>query len=315
MAKGFKRNTTALIFAFVFLFSALLLGQRLAMAESTDNIKDYLDYLSADEIEEVQGLINEAVKNTNLDLVIVITDNTEGKSSMDYADDFFDYNGFGIGDDASGLLMLINMDIREVWISTTGKAIDIFTDDRISNLIDPIYGYLTNDNYFGASKEFVKQVEYFAKKGVPEGQHREETKNPGSIGQIPGTQPNQGNNGPIVVPSQPYRPGRSTTTYLERAAAIMKSPGLYLIAIILSIVATAIASLSNKGKSTVGSRTYEEKGSFQLTRITDDFIRETTSRVKINNDTTTHGGGSGGARSSTHTSSSGRSHGGGGRKF
>ena len=32
---------------------------------------------------------------------------------MDYADDYYDYNGYGLGDNKSGLLLLIDMDVVE----------------------------------------------------------------------------------------------------------------------------------------------------------------------------------------------------------
>ena len=76
-------------------------------------------------------MIDEAVMQYDMDIVIVITDDVKGKSSMDFADDFYDDNGYGIGFDSSGLLFLVNMEDREVWISTAGTAIKVFTDARI----------------------------------------------------------------------------------------------------------------------------------------------------------------------------------------
>ena len=52
----------------------------------------------------------------NMDAVIVTSNNLNGKSQQDYADDYFDYNGYGVGEDKSGLLLLIDMDDRKVWI-------------------------------------------------------------------------------------------------------------------------------------------------------------------------------------------------------
>jgi len=107
-----KSSISALILLSFFFISYI--SQALVFAESSKNVKDYLNYLTAEE---------------KLDVVIVITDNTQGKSSRDFADDFYDYNGYGIGTRKSGLLMLVNMQNREIWISTCGDAIDIFTDN------------------------------------------------------------------------------------------------------------------------------------------------------------------------------------------
>ena len=61
--------------------------------------------------------------------VVVVTENSlDGKSAQDYADDFFDYNGHGYGDDDSGVLFLIGMDERKWAITTYGYGITAFTD-------------------------------------------------------------------------------------------------------------------------------------------------------------------------------------------
>ena len=41
-----------------------------------------------------------------MDAVIVTSNNLNGKSQQDYADDYFDYNGYGVGKEKSGLLSL-----------------------------------------------------------------------------------------------------------------------------------------------------------------------------------------------------------------
>ena len=111
----------------------MIIGPAYAVSGELSNVKDYLDYLTDDEESELQEAIDSVRTGYNLDVVIVITDDTEGKSSKDFADDYYDYNGHGVGSDSSGLLMLINMAEREVWISTTGKAIDIFRQQNCRN--------------------------------------------------------------------------------------------------------------------------------------------------------------------------------------
>ncbi len=258
-------------------------------AASTENIKDDLNFLTTEELDQIQSEIDRVVIEHDLDIVIVFTDDTEGKSSRDFADDYYDYNGYGVGSDASGLLMLINMNERDLWISTTGEAISIFTDNRIENVLDMVAPYLSDENYYQASMTFISQVEQYAFMGAP----------------IPGTPGNQG--------ESPYYPDISSPSYSywEKALGIMGSPIVYLVGIILALIGVGIASSGNKGKVTVDNRTYEEGGSFQLIDKRDDFINQTVTRTRIpKNNTSSSGGGS-----STHRGSSGRSHGGGGRKF
>lgn len=46
-----------------------------------------------------------------------------GAEPMDYADDYFDYKGYGMGEDKSGILFLVTMSERKFWMSTHGDAI------------------------------------------------------------------------------------------------------------------------------------------------------------------------------------------------
>lgn len=155
-----SRKFKVLIFLFVCLIA--LLPIRVEAAE-TDNVKDYLNYLSETEVQELQSRINEISNKCSLDTVIVITDNTDGKSSMQYADDFYDNNNYGLDAEKSGILMLVNMNAREVWISTKGAAITIFTDSTIKTMVNDITRYLSDKDYNGASSKFLEKVDYYTK--------------------------------------------------------------------------------------------------------------------------------------------------------
>ena len=60
-----------------------------------------------------------------MDVVIVTTYNTRSKSSQVYADDFYEENNIGRNNSGDGILLLIDLDNREVYISTSGAAIII----------------------------------------------------------------------------------------------------------------------------------------------------------------------------------------------
>lgn len=257
-------------------------------ASESNHVKDYLNYLTDHEINQLEQTIDTIRDEYSLDVVIVIVDDTEGKSSMDFADDYYDYNGYGIGEDYSGLLMLINMDQREVWISTTGRAIDIFTDSRISNMVNNIVGPLSEGRYYEASYSFLSDTKSYAKQGVPRNQYR-----------VDGVNEIQNNTAVYVKP-----------TYFQKVMSLIQFFPIYIVAFVISVVTTVLLSLSRKGKITINRQTYEKNNSFRLSEVTDRYIRQTTTRTKIHRNS---GGGSGG--SSVHTGSSGRSHGGGGGRF
>ena len=102
--------------------------------------------------------LEEISQKEKLDIVIVTATDLGGKTPQSYADDFFDYNGFGYGDDHNGILLLYRDDIpgfRDIYISTTGKAIKKFNpyiDSMLDDLVDP----LANDEYYDAFDLFIK---------------------------------------------------------------------------------------------------------------------------------------------------------------
>lgn len=115
----------------------------------SQKIYDFADLLTDSEEQRLKAEAREFVSLYELDLALVTTRDAEGKSSMAYADDFYDYNGFGLDESRSGLLLLIDMENRVVWLSTTGSAIELFSDERIQEITDGAASYLTNSDYFG----------------------------------------------------------------------------------------------------------------------------------------------------------------------
>lgn len=135
---------------------------------------DNANLMTEDEILDLNEKANALSEEYNMDIVIVTTDNAEGKSAREFADDYFDYNGFGVGENYDGALFLIDMDNREIYISTTGIAIRYFTDQRIDSILDQSYDSgLSGGDYYGAALGFLDGAEYYLQRGVPSDQYNE----------------------------------------------------------------------------------------------------------------------------------------------
>ena len=238
--------------------------QSSVLLASSNNVIDEMGFLSQNEINDLQAEI-ESIQDTYLmDVVIVITDDTQGKSSMEFADDYFDYNDFGIGAEYDGLLLLVNMNARELWISTTGsQTIDQYAG-AIDSMIDRISPFLSDGAYYEAGMEFVRQINSI---------ETNLTQNSSSAIQ---------------------------KTFLMKVVDMIKSPFPYIAGILIAAIATIAITLSSKGKVTVTNRTYETPGSFKLERQTDRFIRESVHRVKIENKSSSGGGSHMGSSGRSH---------------
>ncbi|MBP3926324.1 MAG: TPM domain-containing protein [Clostridium sp.] len=240
---------------------------------------DGADLLTEREEGELLAKLDEISERQQLDVVVVTTDSTEGQEPMAYADDFYDYSGYGFGENHDGVLLLVSMEEeeRDWWISTSGYGITAFTDAGISYLSKQFLSPLGDGKYEKAFTIYAELCDDFI------------------------TQARAG---------KPY-----DTKNLPRK----KLSPLWLFACLgLGFVfAYTMAEQKKRSLTTVslqsGALNYAAAGRLALCENADRFVdKNVTYRVLVreNKASEQRSGGN-----STHTGSSGRSHGGGGGKF
>lgn len=135
-------------------------------AEAMPRVVDQADLLSTSEEADLLDLLDEISFRHGMDVVVVTADTLDGQSPMAYADDFYDYNGYC--DD--GVLLLVSMEDRDWWISTTGYGITAFTDAGIEYLSDEFLPDLSAGDYAEAFDTYARLCDDFitrAKSGNP----------------------------------------------------------------------------------------------------------------------------------------------------
>ncbi|MGX6961610.1 TPM domain-containing protein [Vagococcus xieshaowenii] len=243
-------------------------------------VLDHAGLFTLEEKAKVEQEVKSFIAATNMDAVVLTINNAEGYATRDYAADFYDYNGYGIGKHFDGFIFIIDMDNREFYVVTSGKTHALLSDSRINTILDNAEPYMRNGNYALASQSVINTIEQFNLEGMPNGYiYNEET-------------------GQLIK--------QKKITGLEFLFA-------FVIASIAAIAAYASVNTKYSLKKSTYSYPYTSQGQLNLStqkndlvdvRVTKRFIpRPTTTRG-----TTTRGGGS-------FTSGSGRSHGGGGRGF
>ncbi len=153
----------------------LSVGSMAVWADQT-RVFDQAGLFSEAEIMQLEEEIAQCRKSTKMDVVIVSAYADGERSAEEYADDYYDYGGFGVGKKASGVLLLYYMDGPgqqggECYISTSGTMITLLTDERIENILDDVYGNLGNRDFTAASECFLEDVSAYVKKGVESGQY------------------------------------------------------------------------------------------------------------------------------------------------
>ena len=63
------------------------------------------------------------MERQSCDVIVVTVASLDGKTAESYADDYFDFNGYGLGQDRDGILLLLSMEDRDWAISTHGFAL------------------------------------------------------------------------------------------------------------------------------------------------------------------------------------------------
>ena len=254
--------------------------------DSSLKIYDYGELLTDDDEIYLKGLIDEYIEKYDMDLVIVTKKDYYGNMKR-YAQDFYDYNTFGINDTHDGVLLFLNVD-REgpiVEIVTTGQAILMYDDERISELMTSMRSAKTNGNK-AIVEIFIRRVSKYASRGIPESNkdyHIDEK------GNLKRNEKNYKPLGFVIIP--------------------------IISAMITAIVVYFMSRKNNTVVASVDAAIYLDASSFKLLRDHDALISSNTYVEHI--DTYSSGGhsSSSGAGSSISIGSSGTSHGGGGGRL
>lgn len=135
--------------------------------ESSKSVVDMANLLTNDEISDLVQKISNTIMAYNLDAAIVTTYINDAYTIEQFADDYYDNNDYGIGDNKDGLLLVLDMSNREWYISTCGKAIDIFTDQNIEYLGEVMLSDLKDGNYFNGFNTFIDHINEFVKNYKP----------------------------------------------------------------------------------------------------------------------------------------------------
>lgn len=283
----------------------LVMGSMAVWADQTGAVSgqprvfDQAGLFSETEIIQLEEKIAQCRKSTKMDVVIVSAYADGERSAEEYADDYYDYGGFGVGKKASGVLLLYYMDGPgqpggECYISTTGTMINMLTDERIESILDDVYGDLGNRDFAGAAEHFLEDVKAYVKEGVESGQYTYDR-----------------DTGEIV---------RYHSIRLYEVAIAMVIAGISAGSVCLDIKKRYAMKQSSREVSN-SLQAYRADCAFHFSVAGDKMVNKYVRSVPIPRNTSSgsggrgHSGSSSAGRSTIHTSSSGSSHGGGGRRF
>jgi len=273
--------------------------------EELPRVTDDARLLTGEELEALEARARDLIAQYQMDLVIVAKRGLDGKTPMDYADDFFDYGGYGWRDDAagditegSGMLLLVDMEGRDIWISTKGRGMTVF-DGEIDAMIDAISPELGEGLYYDAFDRFLDEAQGYLHSYVASGDDGDD-----------------------------YYYGGDYGSGYAYSGGFYFNMGLFIVVSLIGlIIAFAVVGSMKRKHNTIRTATTAQsyQQAFNLTERQDIFLYSNTTRTRLPEPATSSGGhisssgsshgGGGGSFGGGHSSSSGSSHGGGGGKF
>lgn len=157
-----KRDTLRYIYLILALvWSCTLFGfstKQVWADETHEGIFDDAGLLTEEEKAELSSRIQTLEQENQMHVLIVTTEDTQGKAAAVYADDFFEENN-GDGTAGAGLLLLIDMQHSELYISTSGEEIiRTFTDARLDSILDGVYDKAVDADFYGSCQQFLDGV-------------------------------------------------------------------------------------------------------------------------------------------------------------
>ena len=254
--------------------------------DATEKIYDFSDILTDEEERLLKEKIDKFIEENNMDMVIVTDSFTYSydRQNEEYADDFYDYNDFGLDiEHYSGVLLLRNTNPSDPYyhMSTSGNAQLYLSDSRINSILDNIYYDIKSGNYYEGFSKWISYTDNYIKSGYPSTASNYYLDNYGNMHRV----------------KPKYYPPIGISLLMGLAAA-----------------GTTVGIMISKNKMVKKARQaseYLDNGSINITKREDTYLRSHTTSYTVSS--SSGGGHHGGGGHSFHSGSSGFSHGGGGR--
>ena len=142
-------------------------------------IVDDAGYLMQSELASLSKELDKVREKYNFEVAIYTESDMTSGSAEASADDIYDYNGYGAGENDDGIMLYICSDTREYHFTTHGKGLKYFNANGLAYLESKVVPYLSEDDYYEAFEIFIETTDellQMAKDGKPYNEKQYSTK-------------------------------------------------------------------------------------------------------------------------------------------
>ena len=260
-----KKRIASIILTVLLAFTLIPAGVIRTEAKGPARLIDEADVLTEKEEQKLSEKLDEISLERQSDVAVVILKDFGGKDPETFADDYYMEQGYGIGEEKDGILLMIGMSERQWHITTHGYARTAFTDQGLDYIEEEFRSSLSDGKYAKAFQKYADLCDDFLKEAA-EGE------------------PYDGKH----MPKRPLSP-----------IWILGAPGIGFV--IMLIIASVKKSKLKSVKEMAAAKEYTRPGSVQITSNHDRLVNKVTTRRKIDRDDDSKGGSSSHSSSSGDT--------------
>ena len=159
---NFKKISLSIFIAFSIIFCSVFLNLKTIEKSFADGDMEYAvdsaKVLTTEELESLKSKLAQISDENNIDVGVVTVDYLDGKSAQEFANNLFEQNKFGKGENRDGILLLVATEDREWAMSTHGSAKEAFNEEGLDFLSGEFLPYLAEDDYYSAFENFANNA-------------------------------------------------------------------------------------------------------------------------------------------------------------
>lgn len=164
------KRIISLVIAVILCMTPVLAAGNIPEERQLPLLVDDAGLLSDSEYSALLGMLESISEARECEVAIITVSSTQGISAQDFADDVYDYYGYGYGENDDGMLLLLDMGERAWHITTYGYGTVALTDYGIQTIGNTIVPYLSDGDYYEAFRTYAKLCDEYiesARNGSP----------------------------------------------------------------------------------------------------------------------------------------------------
>lgn len=130
-------------------------------------VVDDADLFTDEEEAMLTSKIEDLINEHGYDFVLYTDSSSYGLAHNIQAADFYQFNGYGLGDNYSGSVLMICMEPgnRAWYTAARGDCRTYYTEENINDIDDGIESKMVDGDYYGAMKKYISEIDELYTKG------------------------------------------------------------------------------------------------------------------------------------------------------